>query len=477
MEVFAECLAVLDRHENVAPGKAGAEDASQDETTTSAATRFLLALGYLGQDADTDLLDQGATEPRTAANRRALLRLAGKFERCFRLPLPHASGAHFFGAQLAHRAFGLERHGSRAVGVAGRGATFRRAFESCVGEAAEYLSILEPDDGAPCAAVEDDRRGCSDASILRQRFGPLVPDDDDLSWALSGVGLDLQSPLVDVDWVEAKSIIDQRGSLFPRELCWRRAPGVRKLPRRAETNGCAAGPTLASATLTALEEVVERDAIALWWFGGREARAFAPDLLDELEIGVLMNGLRGDTPRDHWFIDLTTEFGIPVVGALSAEPDGAAVIAGFSAGLDVRSTMISAALEMCQMELAQELALLKRQQDGDQALNELDRLWIDRRERLHVSAFPQLRPRRLSSLRPLTLAPDPLSACLERLQRFGLDAYRIDLARADIGVPVARILIPGLQSAKTDWRTRRLAAAAAANALQLSRAPRDPSPI
>jgi len=153
------------------------------------------------------------------------------------------------------------------------------------------------------------------------------------------------------------------------------------------------------------------------------------------------------------------------------------VIAGFSAGLDVRSTMISAALEMCQMELAQELALLKRDQDGDQALNELDRLWIDRRERLHVSAFPQLRPRRLSSLRPLTLAPDQLSACLERLQRFGLDAYRIDLARTDIGVPVARILIPGLQSAKTDWRTRRLAAAAAANALQLSRAPRDPSPI
>jgi YcaO cyclodehydratase, ATP-ad Mg2+-binding len=43
------------------------------------------------------------------------------------------------------------------------------------------------------------------------------------------------------------------------------------------STGCAAGVTVAAATLRALLELIERDAVALWWRGGRRGRAIGSD--------------------------------------------------------------------------------------------------------------------------------------------------------------------------------------------------------
>ena len=69
------------------------------------------------------------------------MRLAARFRDVFELPVRQATGVHIVGALVAPQALGIEGHGTASAGVGGRGFTFRRAFESCVGEAAEYQSF------------------------------------------------------------------------------------------------------------------------------------------------------------------------------------------------------------------------------------------------------------------------------------------------------------------------------------------------
>jgi len=478
MKLFSDCLAILDSFGGCSrQGQPAKSNFGSRTGSVCKSVRFLVALGFLDLDQSTGALRRAEVEAQAAANRRALLKLATSFDRAFQLPMPHAPGAHFFGAQLSHSAFGLEHHGTRPVGVAGRGVTLRQAFEGCVGEAAEYLSMLGPSAETPEKQTANQGPGGSVQSLLRLNCGLPLPGDEALRWAFEGIGLPTDSDPASLDWMEATSLVDGHRAIFPAELCVRHPAAARTAPRQAESNGCAAGSTIEEATLAALEEIIERDAFALWWFGGRRAPGLSPELLEASEIGQFMANLRGDTLRQHWFVDLTTEFGIPVVGALSAEPDGRSVIAGFSAGLDIRRTITSAALEMCQMELAQQLAVLKRDQDGERALNDVDRLWIDRRRRLNVQAFPQLQPSRVSRRRYVPPPTDPLSECIERLQRFGLASYRVELSRDRMGIPATRVLIPGLQSAKPDWLTSRLSAVAEANNQRPEAFPRVVSPI
>ena len=122
---------------------------------------------------------------------------------------------------------------------------------------------------------------------------------------------------------------------------------------------------------------------------------------------------------------------MPVYAAVSADSNGDQAIVGFAAGLDARKAMMRAGLEMCQMELAQELSLLKREQDGEDALSPLDKLWIDRYRRLNTRSCPQLDCEEA----PLALASigqqDQLAGTLDRLARKGLLRWEIEAATSE----------------------------------------------
>lgn len=420
------------------------------EATRKAAIDLLLTLGYCqptGRDPPHDI---EPADHHGRDNCLSLLALAARLDRTFRLPMRHAPGACFIGAMVSPERLAIAGH--PATGVGGRGLDIRQAFESCVGEAAEYLSFIARGDEATGGREND--------GLAR----------DELDWAVAGLGLESERRLADLDWLAARCLGEDRRVRFPAELVLRRPAGLRKAPREAESTGVGAGSTRDAATLSGLLEVIERDAIGLWWHGGAPARPAGTDLTDDPEFGRFMAGLRGDSDRVWRLLDITTDLGVPTFAALSAERDGRVVVAGFSTRLDAREAARGAILEMCQMELAQDLALAKLARQGEETLGRQDRLWIARARDLSLETTPQLQAENLPRT-CIRFPPDghPLAALVERLRDRSFHAYSVDLTRPDPGIPVVRVIVPGLQSAKPDWITPRLAAAAEANDQPLDR--------
>ena len=145
------------------------------------------------------------------------------------------------------------------------------------------------------------------------------------------------------------------------------------------SSGCAAGVTREDATLRGLLELIERDAVALWWRGGRRGRAVAPD--SEAASGaaaLLAQARQGQGHRTSWLLDITTDVEIPVVAAMSTDPDGYGFVVGFGARLNLADAARAAVFELCQVELGLHVVAAKRRESGDAAMNESDRRQLRR---------------------------------------------------------------------------------------------------
>lgn len=405
-----------------------------------AACDLLLGLNYGRLNSTQDQLLPTSTNETVVGNQLALLALASQFDRAFQLPMVHAPGAAFFGGMISPSSFGIDGHSEAAVGIGGRGATFRQAFESCVGEAAEHLSFLERVNDPLVTTLEFEHGLCK----------------QNLQWALNGIGIAKDTTPEKLDWVEALSLRDGHTVWFPSELALRRPVANRRGRRQSESNGVGAGRTMTDAIYSGLMEVVERDAIGLWWFGANAARNIPKTHPLAMNICEFSEKVRNGSDRRHWFLDLTTDIGIPAVAALSSSIDGRAVVAGFSARIDAQQALFNAFLEMCQMELAQQLSLTKLKQRGREALTEQDLIWIERFENLSVKNYPSLQGTGIARDHHDQLTDNPLNSAIEKLSENKLQPFFVNLTRSGIDVPVARILVPGLQSVNRDWISERL---------------------
>jgi len=394
-------------------------------------TNFLSTLNYLPEENQS---------PASIQNRCALLGLASQLKDIFHLPTRYPSKASFFGAIIEPETFGFFGFGKTSVGVGGRGFTVQQAFESCVGEAAEYLSFLQrPNDPLVILRNGDDGLQPQERDWVQAVLGPGQPD---------APGMDAQ--------IQASSLIDGRTVWFPGGLVLRQPGNARWAQRSAESNGVGAGRDYNHAVFSGMTEVIERDAFALWWFGEKPAYALNPEIENNSEFKELILDCRGASNRQIWFLDISTEIAIPVVAAFSSMPDGSAVVAGFAADPDPLIAAKKAFLEVCQMEIAQEISIAKHEYYGEKRLSAQDRIWLNRHKNLSVGKYPLL-----TECKPATrpLSPtwsDTHNMVIEMLDQSGFTPFVINLSRPDINIPVVRVLVPGLQSAKADWISPRL---------------------
>jgi ribosomal protein S12 methylthiotransferase accessory factor len=365
-----------------------------------------------------------------------LERLAPLFKRLFGLQSPFAPGFVFVGGEIEPKAAGPGLAGHGIVSIAGPGASVQEAFTSCFGEAGEFLSQFEqPADvlaRGTLAEVE------SRTTRLVCEWSRLYLDDRQLEAETR------------LDWVGSRRLADGLPVLLPADLCLRRLrrTGVLR-PRSALSTGCAAGVSAEAATLRALLELIERDAASLWWIGGRHPRPICLEHPATRTAKALLDELRqGRDKRRTWLVDITTEFEIPCLVALSVDPDGRGFACGLAARMTAAAAARSAIIEMCQMELALAVVATKLRERGDGALNAVDRRHAERG--LTISAddcgllHPQGTPVLSTEMECLATA-DALTALIERLGRSGIDAYAVDLTREQFGIAVARVVAPGLQ--------------------------------
>jgi ribosomal protein S12 methylthiotransferase accessory factor len=210
---------------------------------------------------------------------------------------------------------------------------------------------------------------------------------------------------------------------------------------RADSNGCAAGPTKSRALLRGLLELIERDAVAIWWYN----RVRRPTLPLRLLAGTRAEGFVRDIRRhgrDVWLLDLMTDLAIPVCGAISARTRrGARIAFGFAADLDPRRAAVRAMAELGQVLAA----------GDDDAIDPPHGQWLERAT-LHTDPYlvPANRPgaRRAADLsRGLHTTNDAAAIryIRRRLEARGLEVLALDQTRPDVRMPVMRAIVPGLR--------------------------------
>ncbi len=342
----------------------------------------------------------------------------------------------------------------------GTGFRPEEAIRTCLGEFAEFQSWLyRPGD----TGKHGDQRAVGSKAIDPWDVLGFAPTQRDGWQAFNATwqGYD-RIPAPDafdgeIAWTEATRLGDQSVFWVPSQLCFGRY-GAQAVCAdsgwRADTNGCAAGPTRMSALAHALLELVERDATGVWWYGRARRPSVSHAHVDALGRALSARAHMGQTVQ---LLDLTHDLEIPVVAAILADAGGNLLAIGFGCNFDPLRAIRAAYREMCQMELSITFAMRRVAQGGMAAQPEDRRLldWLSAAGKL-----PHLLPdeAQVAHRSAAVMCDEERVVALvhERLRRAGLQACIVDLERPDIGVPAVRAFAPGLAHYKPRLGYKRL---------------------
>ena len=350
---------------------------------------------------------------------------AATMDDLFELGLPDAPGMAFVGGRFSARAL----DGTLVPFSAGAADEDReRAFRRCVGEVVETRAQFAAG-GKQAHPAEEDGLTAAERAVLAETAG---------------------AEGIPAGWLPATRLADCSASSVPAALCLRDI--CAESP--ATSLGCAAGRSLAEATLSALFELIERDALGLWWRGGDTAGPIEEEAIPEA-TALLARVRAGAIARRTRFLDIGSDIGIPVVAAVSFDRDGRSVAAGFAARAGYDAAACAALRELAQMELGNRLVSAKLERGGTRALVEAERRQLRRMHDLDDGD-----PRFAARERALAITDLPTAdptVIARRLRRFGIEAHRVELTRPDCPVPVAKVVVPLLQPEPGTRITERLA--------------------
>jgi bacteriocin biosynthesis cyclodehydratase domain-containing protein len=200
------------------------------------------------------------------------------------------------------------------------------------------------------------------------------------------------------------------------------------------TNGCAAGLSRNGALLRALLELVERDAVAIWWYNKLRRPAVDLDAWNDPGVTRLRERMTRQG-RSLELLDLTHDLRIPVYACICASAGGQHVLFGAAASLCGATAARKAIAEVLQFWYW--IARL--------GPNAEQRAWL---ERSSLREFDYLAPMDWSAPLPQRLEltdEDALRRCVRTIADAGLEPYAVDLTRPEFGIPVTRVIVPGLR--------------------------------
>ncbi|MEU3647185.1 TOMM precursor leader peptide-binding protein [Lentzea sp. NPDC034063] len=247
-----------------------------------------------------------------------------------------------------------------------------------------------------------------------------------------------------MDWTPLWSLTDQRHKFLPTGMLYFGAPCPPSVT--SDSNGCAAGSSLEDAVLQGLLELVERDAVGIWWYNrtpvpGVDLDSFHDRWIDELR------DVHANLGREVWLLDVTADLGVPTMVAVSRRTDGGPredIMFGCGAHLDPRTAARRALTELnqCMPSLCGQVDLARFDVDL--------RHWL---ETARLADHPWLAPDPGEPARDVfhhgyvhraDLTED-IRAIQDTLEAKGMELLVLDQTRPDIGLPVVRVVVPGLR--------------------------------
>jgi oxazoline/thiazoline synthase len=241
-----------------------------------------------------------------------------------------------------------------------------------------------------------------------------------------------------IDWVPAWSLTHERRRYVAAAYgYYSYRGGAPKGFVYPDSNGSAAGTCLEDAVLQGLLELIERDASGIWWY----ARTRPPAVALDTPYVQAMSREHAARGRQLRLLDLTTDVGIPVCAALSInedEPENFRI--GFGAHLDPTIAVSRAISEANQLTAISRGK--RRLYRGDLA----ERMFLQTRGSREMS----------TAAPPSDDLRDDVLACVDILRRLDLEVIVLDQTRQDVGLPVVKVIVPGLRHFRPRFAPGRL---------------------
>jgi len=257
-------------------------------------------------------------------------------------------------------------------------------------------------------------------------------------------------PSAKIEWSPVWSLRDQRFKYLPTSLLYFFYRGPVGYQVHADSNGCAAGNTLEEAIVQGFLELVERDAYAIWWYNRLQRAEVDLGQFDDPYIRDLKTQL-AETGRRLWLLDVTSDLGIPTFVTIAHWMENAQEFIEFGSGahFDARIAALRAMTELSQFlsiglmgrrapNPSRQESNLESNHDGAPSFRLQDHAY------LMPSGTPVVRPDFGSKFGELDKR-EQVTACVDLVQRAGLDFLVLDQTRPDIEVPVVRVIVPGLR--------------------------------
>ncbi len=259
-----------------------------------------------------------------------------------------------------------------------------------------------------------------------------------------------------VDWTRGWSLTSGRPRYVATALCYYDYPFEGSpVFAQADSNGSAAGSTRAEAVLQGFLELVERDAVALWWYNrlrvpGVDLGSFGDPYLVHVAEHWRSRG------RELWALDLTSDFAVPsfavmsrAVPVVSRTPGWSAaaaesIVMGFGTHFDARVALLRAATEHNQFMPFLAGVDLNGPSGG---------VIMDWLRHATVASEPYLRPAEGEPLRTIDaftphaardLRAD-VARCVDLARQKGLETLVVDQSRPDTGLAVVKVFVPGMR--------------------------------
>jgi oxazoline/thiazoline synthase len=231
-------------------------------------------------------------------------------------------------------------------------------------------------------------------------------------------------------WAPVWSLTHERQRWVPFSYCYANTPFPDHIFSRFYHNGGAAGNSLEEAVLQGMLEVIERDAIAIWWYN-QTPRAALDFSAVSADLQRQLNHTLG-AEWDYWALDISTDFAIPVIAAISRHKTSQQFCLGFGCHIDPVIACQRALTELCQ------IIEIRHKNTAPFDFTAIA-------ANPYLFPHPQLAVRTLAQLPQVWHADirDDILHCLEQARRLGLEVLVLNYTRPDMVLATAKVIVPG----------------------------------
>ncbi len=259
--------------------------------------------------------------------------------------------------------------------------------------------------------------------------------------------------LLKMPWTPVYSLTEERFRYLPSCFCYAQYPAEDELNLFCypDSNGNAAGNSIEEAILQGFLELVERDSVALWWYNMLRKPAVDIESFQDPYFHQLIQYYRS-LHRSLYVLDITADLDIPAFAAISARIDGGKedIIFAFGAHVDAKI-----GVERALLELNQILPIVNIS-DTERAAGRYrtqDTYFLDWLNRAAFENQPYLRPLENVPEKKASDYPvlcdrnvyDSVMFCVETAKKHQLETFILDMTRPDVGLPVVKVIVPGLR--------------------------------